>query len=176
MVPSLPPLLPALRPLVPVAQAVPLDQRTALLLVVVLLLTWLLVRVRRLTTQEDTGPRFRRPDPLSLTELGHFAFQAARSRDTRTWRALFLNGGEARALLGAEAEAWLAENTELALGDKLELVAECIPADATYAGCEAQEDGRVALRVRPADGSAELLVAFGRPVQVGRMVRLVGLH
>ena len=154
----------------------PSDKQTAMLVVVLLLLSWLLVRVRRLATDDQHGPRFRRPDPLSIHELGHFAFQAARSRDTRTWRALFLNGGEAREVLGAKAESWLAENTELELGDKLELIADCIPPKSSYAGCEEQDDGRIALRVRPVDGGEDLLIAFGRPTQVGRMWRLVGLR
>lgn len=150
------------------------DAQTAMLVVVLLLLSWLLVRVRRLASDEDRGPVFRRPDPLSIHELGHFAFQAARSRDTRTWRALFLNGAEARSVLGKQADRWLAENTEVELGDKLDLIAGCIPAQATYAGCEEQDDGRVALRVRPQAGD-DMLIAIGRPQQIGHLWRLVGV-
>jgi hypothetical protein len=150
------------------------DEQTAMLVVVLLLLSWLLMRVRRLASDEDKGPAFRRPDPLSIHELGHFAFQAARSRDTRTWRALFLNGAEARSLLGTQADRWLAENTEVELGDKLDLIAGCIPAQAAYAGCEQQQDGRVALRVRPLNGE-DVLIAIGRPQQIGQLWRLVGV-
>lgn len=152
------------------------DQTTTLLLVVVLLLLWLLVRVRRLASDDDEGPRFRRPDPLTAQELGHFVFQAARSHDTRVYRALFLNGGEAREALGGDADAWLEEHTELALGDMLTMVAGCIPAHATYVGCAELEDGRLALRVRVLDGTDDLLVTFGRPVQVGHLWRLIGVQ
>lgn len=147
------------------------DQDIAMLVVAVLLCMWLWLLVRR----RDEAPRANRPTPLNLYELGRMVFAAARSRDVRTWRGLFLNGAEASARMGGRAEAWLAEHGTGPLADLLDSVAESIPVGAIYVGCEAQPDGRCAIRVRQ-QGGDDFLVLVGRAEQVGVAWRLVGLR
>ncbi len=143
-------------------------QRSALL-VVLLLLFWLLLRVRR---QEETrGPN--RPTPLSLDELGRMVFLAARSRDAKAWRGLFLNGPEATHLLGPRAESWLREHSSIALAELLVPLAQAIPPGAVFLRCTQGEDGRALLHIRC--GTEERCVALGRATQVGVAYRLVGL-
>jgi len=77
------------------------DHRTALLGVALLLCMWLLLRVNR----HEKEKRITRPTPLTPHELGHMVFRAAISNDISIFRQLFLNGGEARSLLGEMAEA-----------------------------------------------------------------------
>ena len=147
------------------------DQDVALLVVAVLLCLWLWLLVRR----RDETPKANRPTPLSLHELGRMVFQAARSRDVRTWRGLFLNGAEASARMGSRAESWLSEHGTGPLAELLDSVAESIPMGAIYVGCEPQPDGRCAIRVRQ-QGGDDFLVLVGRAEQVGVAWRLVGLR
>lgn len=160
-------------PAIPVAMTLGFlsDQDTALLVVAFLLCLWLWLLVRR----RDEAPRVNRPTPLSLDELGRMVFQAARSRDVRTWRGLFLNGVEASARMGERSEGWLADHSTGPLGVLLDSVAESIPRGAIYVGCEAQPDGRCAMRVR-LQGDEDMYVLVGRAEQVGVAWRLVGVH
>ena len=148
------------------------DQDVALLVVAVLLCFWLWLLVRR----REEAPKANRPTPLNLHELGRTVFAAARSRDVRTWRGLFLNGAEASDRMGAgAAESWLAEHGTGPLAELLDSVAESIPKGAIYVGCEPQPDGRCAIRVRQ-QGGDDFLVLVGRAEQVGVAWRLVGLR
>jgi len=144
------------------------DEDTALLVVAALLCLWLWMLVRR----RDEAPEFRRPTPLSLNELGRMVFQAARSRDRRTWRALFLNGAEAANRMGDGAEAWLESHSMPALSRSLEAIGSSIPAKTIYVGCEEGPDGRCALKLKEPEGS-EFLIAVGHAEKVGAAWRLV---
>jgi len=144
------------------------DQDTALLVVAALLCMWLWLLVRR---REETK-EFKRPTPLSLNELGRMVFQAARSGDDRTWRALFLNGAEAADRMGNEADAWLESHSIHRLADLLDAIGQCIPARTIYVGCEQQPDGRCAMKLRRPEGD-EFLVAVGRADRVGAAWRLI---
>jgi hypothetical protein len=142
----------------------------ALLAVAALLCLWLWMLVRR----REEEPQFKRPTPLSLTELGRMVFQAARSQDQRTWRALFLNGAEAASRMGRHADAWLEEHSMVRLAELLDALGQCIPPKSIYLGCEEQEDGRCALKLRKDEGE-EFLVAVGRAEKVGAAWRLVSV-
>ncbi|HCH62897.1 MAG: hypothetical protein CL927_16385 [Deltaproteobacteria bacterium] len=143
---------------------------TALLVVAALLCFWLWMLVRR--REEET--QFKRPTPLSLNELGRMVFQAARSQDQRTWRALFLNGAEAANKMGERADGWLEEHSMIRLAELLDAIGQCIPPKAIYLGCEQQADGRCALKLRKHEGE-EFLVAVGRAEKVGAAWRLVAV-
>ena len=144
------------------------NEDTALLVVAALLCFWLWLLVRR-REEEKT---FQRPTPLSLNELGRMVFQAARSQDQRTWRALFLNGAEAAARMGQDAEQWLEDHSMVRMADLLEALGQCIPPRSIYIGCENQPDGRCALMLRKHEGE-EFLVAVGRATQIGPAWRLI---
>ena len=146
------------------------NEDTALLAVAALLCIWLRLLVRR--REEETG--FKRPTPLSLTELGRMVFQAARNQDQRTWRALFLNGAEAASRMGGHADEWLEEHSMIRLAELLDAIGQCIPPKAIYLGCEQQTDGRCALKLRKHEGE-EFLVAVGRAEKVGAAWRLVAV-
>lgn len=147
------------------------DQDTALMVVAFLLCLWLWLLVRR----REEMPRINRPTPLNLNELGRMVFQAARSRDVRTWRGLFLNGAEASARMGELAEDWLTDHSTGPMASLLDSVADSIPLGAIYVGCEALPDGRCAMRVRVQDVE-DIYVMVGRAEQVGVAWRLVGVH
>jgi hypothetical protein len=159
-----------MRPTVVLAQSVPMlsTEDTALLVVAALLCLWLWLLVRR---REETR-RFERPIPLTLDELGRMVFQAARSQDRRTWRALFLNGAEAADRMGREAERWLETHDMAHLADLLDAINESIPPQTIYLGCEEQRDGRCALKLKQPEGD-EFLVAVGRADKVGTAWRLI---
>lgn len=152
-------------------QAWLLEGSNAPLLLVLLLLLWLLTVVRRRDDPRDRRPR--RPEPVTIDELGRLAFQAARSHDLHLWRDLFINGKEARALLGEKAQAFVEARTPELLHRVLDAVADQIAVDAVYDGIETDAAGHHALRVRsPTQG--ERLVGIGRSVQLGVAWRLVG--
>lgn len=72
-------------------QAWLLEGANAPLLLVLLLLLWLLLIVRR--REDPTVARPRRPEPITLQEMGRLAFQAARSRDERLSRLRLTRAG-----------------------------------------------------------------------------------
>ena len=146
------------------------NEDTALLVVAALLCFWLWLLVRR-REEEKT---FQRPTPLSLNELGRMVFQAARSQDQRTWRALFLNGAEAAARMGQDAEQWLEDHSMVHMADLLDDIGQCIPPRAIYVGCENQPDGRCTLKLRKHEGE-EFLVVVGRADKIGPAWRLVAV-
>ena len=140
------------------------------LLVAMLLLCWLLLLVRR---REDESRKPRRPEPVSLDELGRLAFQAALSGDPHLWRDLFVNGAEARRLLGEQAGAFLETRSPEVLAKVLATVAPDVPTGSVYAGVDTDDRGVHALRVRYPNGR-EADVVIGRAVQVGMAWRLWG--
>jgi hypothetical protein len=149
-----------------------LDGYNASLVLVLLLLGWLLMLLRRRdATELRVQPR--RPEPLTLDELGRLAFQAARSRDDRLWRDLFIHGAEARLLLGDRAQEFLEVRTPEVLRGVLDAVASALPRSATYAGIETDPTGIHALKALTDDGTVTRL-SIGRSVQVGVQFRLLG--
>jgi len=148
-----------------------LEGANAPLLLVLLLLLWLLLIVRR--REEPAGVRPRRPEPVTLQELGRLAFQAARGRDERLWRDLFINGAEARALVGTRAEAFLETRPPVRLREALDLVSSQIPLDGTFDGLVTGADGVHAVRVE-SETRGPSMVGIGRSVQLGVIWRLVG--
>jgi hypothetical protein len=152
-------------------QAWLLEGSNAPLLLVLLLLLWLLTAVRR--REDPRARRPRRPEPVNLDELGRLAFQAARSRDAHMWRDLFINGAEARGLLGDRAQAFVEARTPDVLRSVLDAVADQIPVDAIFDGIETDDAGQHALRVR-SETKGPRIVGIGRSVQLGVTWRLLG--
>lgn len=153
-------------------QAWLLEGANAPLLLVLLLLLWLLTIVRRRDDPRERRPR--RPEPVNLEELGRLAFQAARSRDAHLWRNLFINGAEARSLLGGErAQAFVETRTPELLRSVLDAVADQVPRDAVFDGIETDDAGHHAIRMR-SESQGPRLVGIGRSVQMGVAWRLVG--
>jgi len=146
------------------------DQDTALLVVAALLCMWLWLLVRR----REEAPEYKRPTPLSRKELGRMIFQAARSRDLRTWRALFLNGAEAAERLGSQAESWIAAHSVPHMTATLDAIAQSLPPGVIYVDCVETEDGRCALKLKQPEGE-EFLVAIGQAEQVGVAWRMFGV-
>jgi hypothetical protein len=142
------------------------------LVLVLLLLSWLLMLNRR-RDDADARVQRRRPEPLTLDELGRLAFLAARSRDDHLWRDLFVHGAEARALLGDRAQGFLETRTPEVLKGVLDVVATALPQGATYAGIETDPTGVHALKALTDDGTVTRL-SIGRSVQVGVHFRLLG--
>jgi hypothetical protein len=142
------------------------------LVVVLLLMGWLWMLVRR--RGDETASRPVRPNPLSLDELGRTAFKAAMQQDLWLWRDLFVNGAEARALLGEQATAFLETRSPDVLDGVLAATAAHIPAGATYGGVEHDATGGLALVVvLPGDGGRDL-APIGHGVQLGTIWRLWG--
>lgn len=152
-------------------QAWLLEGANAPLLLVLLLLLWLLTIVRRRDDPRERRPR--RPEPVSLEELGRLAFQAARSRDDHLWRDLFINGAEARSLLGDRAQAFVEGRSPELLRSVLDAVADQVPLDAVFDGIETDDAGHHAIRMR-SETKGPRLVGIGRSVQMGVAWRLVG--
>ncbi len=146
-----------------------LEGYNAPLLLVLLLLGWLWMLVRR---REEGQRRPKRPEPLNLDELGRLAFQAARGRDLHLWRDLFINGAEARDLLGDRAKSFLESRSPQVLAAVLDAVGDAIPADSRFGGMVTAEDGTHALQAVSESGTVD--VPLGRSVQVGVTFRLVG--
>lgn len=142
------------------------------LVVVLLLMGWLWMLVRR--REGDRLERPVRPNPLSLDELGRTAFKAAMQRDAQLWRDLFVNGAEARRLLGDDAARFLEARTPAVLDGVLDSTAAYIPVGATYGGVEGDAAGSLALIVRMPDDPTPDLAPIGHAVQVGSIWRLWG--
>ena len=152
-------------------QAWLLEGANAPLMLVLLLLLWLFTLIRR--RDEPEGRRPRRPEPVTLDELGRLAFQAARGRDDRLWRGLFINGAEARTLLGDRAQAFVEFRTPEVLRSVMNSISDQIPLDSVFVGVETDEDGNHALHIRsPTQG--ERRVGIGNSVRIGVAWRLVG--
>ncbi len=144
----------------------PPNTQTSLALVAVLLLLWLLLRVR-----EPEVHRARRT-PLTPAELARMTFDAVRADDVRAWRELFLVGGNATQALGGAAEAWLEACTPAALGPDFAKLRRDLPAGARFLGGRADAENRAFLLVQTgSDPQHELLV--GRFVRVGSALRLL---
>lgn len=142
------------------------------LVVVLLLLGWLWLLVRRRPGDEGVQRRLR-PSPLNDEELGRVAFRALLSRDTGLWRDLFVNGAEARSLLDDRAQDFLEDRPPELLDGVLDHLSEGVPIGATYSGVEVSEDGQRAVRVKLPNGG-EHLVSLGHAVQIGAALRLWG--
>lgn len=142
------------------------------LVVVLLLMGWLWMLVRR--RDDGVAERPVRPEPLSSDELGRTAFKAAMQRDTQLWRDLFINGAEARALLGDEAAGFLEARSPEVLDGVLDATAAHIPTGATYGGVERDASGSLALVVVLPDGGDRDLAPIGHAVQLGTIWRLWG--
>ena len=148
-----------------------LEGANAPLLLVLLLLLWLLLIVRRRDDSAQARPR--RPEPVSLQELGRLAFQAARSRDERLWRDLFINGAEARALMGDHAEGFLEARSPTTLRQDLDAIADQIPRDGVFGGIQTDDTGLHAVTVQ-SESVGPRPVGIGRSVQLGVTWRLLG--
>ena len=146
-------------------------QDLLLLTVASLLAMWLWLLVRR---REEAGfQRPKRPEPLSLDELARSAFQAARSRDMASYRSLFLNGAEARDILGEDAAAYMGARNPIVLQRNLNHLAGELSTDATFVGSVPVTGDRVAMCIRK-PGHEDRALLLGSVVQVGHIYRIFG--
>lgn len=142
------------------------------LVVVLLLMGWLWMLVRR--RGGDQPVRRVRPEPLTLDELGRTVFKAAMLQDIGLWRDLFVNGAEARGLLGDGATPFLERRTPEVLDEVLRATIARVPTGATYGGLDQDKAGRLALIIELPNGGGTDLAPLGHAVQVGRSWRLWG--
>ena len=106
------------------------NQDNLLLVITIFLLLWLWLLVNRRHEKERPLPN--RPMPLSVQELGRKAFICGRSTDLYMYRGLFINGAEAKELLGEIAAEYLEKRNPTFLSQTLELLSKEIPNSASY--------------------------------------------
>ncbi|MSP56771.1 MAG: hypothetical protein EXR69_14390 [Myxococcales bacterium] len=143
------------------------DQTTLQLLLVLLLLVWLLTRVR---TRVDLPPP--RRTPVTADELGRALFEVVRNSDFVGYRGLFLAGSETRLVLGADADAYLDRRTRELLATALARLQANMPEGSHYHGFLVGDEGQGMLEARMADGAIRP-VAVGIVARVGAVWRLV---
>lgn len=137
-----------------------------------LLLLWLLARSESRRQATSTMRRPHRPTPISPTELGHAAFQAAMDADLDQYRGLFLSGPEAAQVLGTDgAESYLNRRSLATLADALAELAARIPDGAHYEDAALEGDDLCLITLRLPDRSKATL-PLGSVVNVGRVLRL----
>ena len=139
------------------------------LAIIGLLLLWLYTRKHN---REVEARRPVRANPLSPDELGRVLFGLIQSKNALAYRALFLNGSEARTMMGqADAEAYLEGRTGAFLQKAFQRLVEKVPSGSIYQECSISEEV-CTLVVTPPEGE-EISLAVGRVALVGAVIRLV---
>lgn|GEM_PF-2215944 len=147
----------------------PRDYTRELLAILALLILWLLTR-KHYRVQEARRPK--RAAPVTPEELGRIVFQLVRSSDVNAYRALYLNGGEARDIFGPEGvQTYLEDRDRRKLEGAFRVLAEQIPVGSQYESSQIQEEVCI-LTVVGSDG-AEIQMPVGRVALVGAVIRLV---
>ena len=147
------------------------SNRDELLALVALLLLWALTR-----SEEEKKVRRARPmrhSPVTLDELGRLVYGIAKGNNLDDYRALYINGGEARELIGGEAaEAYLNTRTVPMLSKSLQGLFDALNGGQQYRGVESLPDERFALRFLGENGE-EQVVPVASYVEVKAVLRLV---
>ena len=139
------------------------------LAIIGLLLLWLYTRKHN---REVEARRPVRANPLSPDELGRVLFGLIQSKNALAYRALFLNGSEARTMMGqADAEAYLEGRSGAHLQKAFQRMVEKVPQGAMYQECSISEE--VCTLVVTTPEGAEIPLAVGRVALVGAVIRLV---
>jgi len=132
------------------------DQDNVFLIVAVLLLLWLWLLVHRRQEEEKKIPQ--RPIALQVEDLGRKAFIAIRSNDMYLYRGLFINGGEAKALLGDMAKEYLEKRSVRVLKNSMQTLIEEIPNNSTYVGLSTTEGTKLIIRIKTGDEERDIYV------------------
>ena len=145
------------------------DPDSGLLVVAILLLLWLWLLVNR--RQESNASIPQRPIALSVEDLGRKVFICSRSNDLFTFRSLFINGNEARTLLGPLAAAYLERRSPQILKTSLEELSDIIPTTAVYIGLAKTEGTELIIKIR--DGNVERDITIGSVTNIDNSWRLL---
>ena len=145
------------------------DPDSGLLVVAILLLLWLWLLVNR--RQESSKSIPQRPIALSVEDLGRKVFICSRSNDLFTFRSLFINGNEARTLLGPLAGAYLEQRSPQILKTSLEELSDSIPNTAVYIGLAKTEGTELIIKIR--DGEVERDITIGSVTNIDNSWRLL---
>ena len=145
------------------------DPNSALLIVALLLLLWLWLLINR--RQESSASIPQRPIALSVEDLGRKVFICSRSNDLFTFRSLFINGNEARTLLGPLATAYLERRSPQALKKSLEELSGQIPNTAVFVGLAKTEGTELIIKIR--EGEEERDITIGSLTNIDNSWRLL---
>ncbi len=132
------------------------SQDNAFLIIAVLLLLWLWLLVNSRQEEEKKIPQ--RPIALQVEDLGRKAFIAIRSNDMYLYRGLFINGGEAKSLLGDLAKEYLDKRSAKVLKDSMQTLIAEIPNDATYVGLSTTEGTKLIIKIKSGTEEKDLYV------------------
>ena len=145
------------------------NQDNAFLIIVVLLLLWLWLLVHRRQEEERKIPE--RTIALNVADLGRKAFISIRSNDLFVYRGLFINGKEAKMLLGNMAKEYLERRSVEVLKESMQLLIEEIPKNATYVGLATTEGTKLIITIK--DGEKEHDIYIGSVTRVENSWRLL---
>ena len=145
------------------------NQDNVFLLIVLLLLLWLWLLVYRRQEEERSVPE--RPIALTVDDLGRKAFICGRSNDIYLYRGLFINGMEARELLGDMAKEYLEKRNLQVLTHSLQTLHDQISKNATYVGLGTKEGTKLVIRIKV--GTEEKNLSIGSVTQIGNSWRLL---
>ena len=145
------------------------DPDSGLLVVAILLLLWLWLLVNR--RQQSTTSLPERPIALSVEDLGRKVFICSRSNDLFTFRSLFINGNEARTLLGPLASAYLERRNPQVLKSALKELSDNISTTAVFVGLAKTEGTELIIKIR--DGEVERDITIGSVTNIDNSWRLL---
>ena len=135
-----------------------------------LLVLWLGLRLLQPAEKKVHRRRPERPSPVGDDELGRMVFVAIQHADLHEYRQLFLNGGEARKVMGSEASVYLERMSPDAMEDALVDVSVFVPQGCVFGGTERDGD-TLSLIVKDHQGNRRS-VEVGTTVHVGGVLRL----
>ena len=132
------------------------SQDNAFLIIAVLLLLWLWLLVHRRQEEDKKIPQ--RPIALQVEDLGRKAFIAIRNNDIYLYRGLFINGGEAKSLLGDLAKEYLDKRSAKVLKNSMQTLIAEVPNDATYVGLSTTEGTKLIIKIKSGTEEKDLYV------------------
>ncbi len=142
------------------------------LLLALLLALLLLLRVHRRETWARQQPRFaERPCPKSHEALGRAVFDSVRVGSMGHFRGLFLNGPEARRVLGEAAEVYMNARDLSALRRSMKGIARFLPEGVSFEGAFLVGKDSLALRIRTVSGR-NATVIVGTVARVDDVLRM----
>ena len=132
------------------------NQDNAYLIIAVLLLLWLWLLVHRRQEEEKKIPQ--RAIALSVDDLGRKAFIAIRSNDMYLYRGLFINGAEAKSLLGDLAKEYLEQRSVHVLKESMQTLRAEILKSSTYAGLSKTEGTKLIIKIKTNDEEKDVYI------------------
>ena len=143
------------------------DNVFVLIVVLLLLQLWLLVHRR----QEEERKIPERPISLQVEDLGRKVFIAIRSNDMYLYRGLFINGSEAKTILGGMAKEQLEKRSVQVLKRSLQKLVTELPNNSTYVGLSTTESTKLIIKIKT--GSEEKDLYIGSVTRVDNSWRLL---